>query len=171
MPGTTFLPKAGTLGTAIGLSIGADHDHYRIKLRLHDTEISLAGGTFTKIRFGRTPSMRMVSGGLSYLSIVPLNATALGLVSQAFGRLVGGRIPLLGGRLGYLCQGDRSRFFALILFALLSSRESRGGLASDGHGSVPGGLCLHPVHRRVFESAGGNFNLQPLSEERVRGRR
>ena len=84
MPGTTFLPKAETLGTAIGLSIGA---LIMITIALNYgymiQKYPVAGGeyTFTKNSFGRRHAY--ICGwflGLSYLSIVPLNATALGLV-------------------------------------------------------------------------------------------
>lgn len=125
MPGTTFLPKAGTLGTAIGLSIGA---LIMITIALNYgymiQKYPVAGGeyTFTQNTFGRRHAY--ICGwflGLSYLSIVPLNATALGLVSR---KLLGGLLEV-----GYLYSvagwdiyaGEIAlASFALILFALLS---------------------------------------------------
>lgn len=91
MAGTTFLPNAGTLGTFIGMSIGAVvmiviamNYGYMIE------KYPVAGGeyTFAQKAFGNKHAY--VCGwflGLSYLSIVPLNATALGLVSR---KLLGG---------------------------------------------------------------------------------
>ena len=91
MPGTTFLPKAGTLGTTIGISIAAlimiiiaANYSYMIQ------KFPVAGGeyTFTKSTMGTTHSY--ICGWfliLSYLAIVPLNATALALVSR---KLFGG---------------------------------------------------------------------------------
>jgi len=91
MPGTTFLPKAGTLGTVIGMLLGACvmiiialNYGYMIQ------KYPVAGGeyTFTNNTLGKKHAY--VCGwflGLSYLSIVPLNATALGLVSR---KLLGG---------------------------------------------------------------------------------
>ena len=98
MPGTTFLPKSGTLGSAIGLAIGA---LIMITIALNYgymvQKYPVAGGeyTFTKNTFGHKNAY--ICGwflGLSYLSIVPLNATALGLVSR---KLLGGVLEV-----GYL---------------------------------------------------------------------
>ena len=125
MPGTTFLPKAGTLGTAIGMAIGAlvmiiiaMNYGYMVQ------KYPVAGGeyTFTKNTYGRRHAY--VCGwflGLSYLAIVPLNATALGLVSR---KLLGGVLEV-----GYLYTVAGWDVYAgeailasaaLILFAILS---------------------------------------------------
>lgn len=91
MPGTTFLPQAGPMGTAIGIGIGAA---IMILIALNYgymiEKYPVAGGeyTFAKVTFGEKHAF--LCGwflGLSYLSIVPLNATALGLVSR---KLLGG---------------------------------------------------------------------------------
>lgn len=98
MPGTTFLPKAGVTGTVIGMAIAAVvmiiigmNYGYMIQ------KYPVAGGeyTFTNKTFGKRAAY--VCGwflSLSYLCIVPLNATALGLVSR---KLLGGLLEF-----GYL---------------------------------------------------------------------
>ena len=125
MPGTTFLPKAGTLGTAIGMGIAS---LVMISIALNYgymvQKYPVAGGeyTFSKRTFGTGHAY--LCGwflGLSYLCIVPLNATALGLVSR---KLLGGLLEV-----GYLYTvagwdiyaGEiLLASFALILFAWLS---------------------------------------------------
>ena len=91
MPGTTFLPKAGPLGTLIGMAIAAC---VMICIALNYgymvNKYPVAGGeyTFAKNAFGTKHAY--LCGwflSLSYLAIVPLNATALGLVSR---KLLGG---------------------------------------------------------------------------------
>ena len=86
MPGNTFLPNAGPVGTAIALGIAAlimiciafNYD-YMIN------HFPVAGGefTFTNASFGRTIGFVCAWFlGLSYLAIVPLNATALALIGR-----------------------------------------------------------------------------------------
>lgn len=86
MPGNTFLPNAGPVGTAIALGIAAlimiciafNYD-YMIN------HFPMAGGefTFTNASFGRTIGFVCAWFlGLSYLAIVPLNATALALIGR-----------------------------------------------------------------------------------------
>ena len=125
MPGTTFLPKAGTLGTAIGLLCAS---LVMITIALNYgymvQKYPVAGGeyAFAKNTFGRRHAF--FCGwflGLSYLCIVPLNATALGLVSR---KLLGGVLEV-----GYLYKIAGWDIYAgeiilasavLILFAWLS---------------------------------------------------
>lgn len=125
MPGTTFLPKAGTLGTAIGMAVAA---LVMITISLNYgymvQKYPVAGGeyTFAKNAFGKNHAY--LCGwflGLSYLCIVPLNATALGLVSR---KLLGGILEV-----GYLYSIAGWDIYAgeillasaaLILFAWLS---------------------------------------------------
>ncbi|MDN6160763.1 MAG: APC family permease, partial [Staphylococcus equorum] len=86
MPGDLFLESAGPLGTAIGISLGAlamiiiSHSYgYMVK------KYPVAGGEFAYAfkGFGRTHAFIAAWFlGLSYLSIVPLNATALGLIGR-----------------------------------------------------------------------------------------
>lgn len=86
MPGNTFLKTAGPLGTAIGMGIAslvmiviAFNYHYMI------SKFPVAGGEFTYANkaFGRRNAF-VCSWflGLSYLAIVPLNATALALIGR-----------------------------------------------------------------------------------------
>ena len=86
MPGNTFLGKAGPAGTAIAMSIAAVimiiiamNYHYMI------IRYPVAGGefTYTQKAFGdRHAFVCSWFLGLSYLAIVPLNATALALIGR-----------------------------------------------------------------------------------------
>lgn len=86
LPGTAFLPKAGPAGTALGMLIGAllivvIAISYGYLIR----KFPLSGGEFvyTKNAFGRRNAF--VCGWsmiLAYWSLVPLNATALALISR-----------------------------------------------------------------------------------------
>ena len=86
MPGTTFLPLAGPLGTVLGVLAGAAvmvvlawNYHYMVR------RMPSAGGTFTFVQ-------RMFGGDhgffcawflcLSYMAIVWANATALTIVAR-----------------------------------------------------------------------------------------
>ncbi len=86
MPGNTFLVKAGPLGTAIAMGIAAIvmiviafNYNYMIN------KYPVAGGefTYTQQAFGQKHAF-VCSWflGLSYLAIVPLNATALALIGR-----------------------------------------------------------------------------------------
>ena len=86
MPGTTFLPIAGPLGTALGIAVGAAimlvigaNYHYLIN------EYPEAGGTyaFTKYTFGYDHGF--LNGWfliLTYVAIIWANATALPLIAR-----------------------------------------------------------------------------------------
>ena len=86
MPGNTFLPKAGTAGTAIAMAAAtvimiviAVNYHFMI------TKYPVAGGEFSyaNMAFGRTNGFICAWFlTLSYLAIVPLNATALALIGR-----------------------------------------------------------------------------------------
>lgn len=86
LPGNKFLPTAGPLGTAIGLLAGALM--MIVIARSYGVLINrfpVAGGEFTYAFAGFGRSHAFICAwllGLSYLSIVPLNATALGLISR-----------------------------------------------------------------------------------------
>ena len=86
MPGETFLKKAGPLGTLLALALAAAimiiiafNYHYMIN------RYPIAGGEFTYAQksFGKRHAF-VCSWflGLSYLAIVPLNATALALIGR-----------------------------------------------------------------------------------------
>ena len=86
MPGNTFLGKAGPAGTAIAMSIAAAimiiislNYHYMI------IRYPVAGGEFTYTQKAFGEKHAFVCSwflGLSYLAIVPLNATALALIGR-----------------------------------------------------------------------------------------
>lgn len=86
MPGNTFLGKAGPLGTAIAMAIAAlimiivsfNYDYMINKY-------PVAGGEFTYTQRAFGEKHAFVCSwflGLSYLAIVPLNATALALIGR-----------------------------------------------------------------------------------------
>ena len=86
MPGNTFLGKAGPLGTAIAMGIAAVimiviafNYHFMIN------HYPVAGGEFTYTQKAFGEKHAFVCSwflGLSYLAIVPLNATALALIGR-----------------------------------------------------------------------------------------
>lgn len=86
MPGNTFLPNAGPLGTAIALGIASlimiiIALNYNFMLNRYP----IAGGefTYTDKAFGRNHAFVCAWFlGLSYLAIVPLNGTALALIGR-----------------------------------------------------------------------------------------
>lgn len=121
MPGNLFLDSAGPLGTAIGLSIGAIimiiislSYGYRIQ------RFPVAGGEFAYAytSYGRTHAYICAWFlALSYLSIVPLNTTALALMFRTLfpGLLQFGFLYTIAGWDVYLGEVLLSSF-ALILF-------------------------------------------------------
>ena len=86
LPGNAFLPKAGPLGTAVGMAIGAALIlvialSYGYLIR----KFPLSGGEFiyTKKTMGKTNAFICGWGMiLAYWSLIPLNATALGMISR-----------------------------------------------------------------------------------------
>lgn len=103
MPGTTFLPTAGTLGTTLAMVIGAlvmvvISLSYSYMVSRHPK----AGGEFVFARacFGRGHAF--VCGwflALAYLANVPMNCTALGLMTRKlfFGVFQFGRLYQIAG--------------------------------------------------------------------------
>ncbi|MBQ9239033.1 MAG: APC family permease [Treponema sp.] len=88
LPAAVFLPKAGPLGTAIAFGVGILIMSV-IALNYHTMIVRYpkAGGEFTYAQhyFGRRHAFICAWFlGLSYLSIVPLNATGLSLVCRSF---------------------------------------------------------------------------------------
>ncbi|MCQ2547950.1 MAG: APC family permease [Clostridia bacterium] len=86
MPGNTFLGQAGPLGTAIAMAIAAIimiviAFNYNFMINKYP----IAGGefTYTNMAFGQNHAFVCAWFlGLSYLAIVPLNATALALIGR-----------------------------------------------------------------------------------------
>ena len=130
MPGETFLKSSGPLGTAIGMAIGgfimiiiAYCYGYMIQ------KIPVAGGAyaFSFKEFGHKHAF--VCGwflGLSYLSIVPLNATALGMIGRYMfpGILQKGYLYSVAGWEVYLGEIIFSAI-ALIIFAVISIKGAK----------------------------------------------
>lgn len=87
MPGTTFLPKAGTLGTLIAMEISAFmmliiSYNYAYMIR----KFPVSGGQFVYAEraFGKVHGFICAWFlGLSYICIIPLNATGLVLIFRA----------------------------------------------------------------------------------------
>lgn len=171
MPGTTFLPKAGTLGTLIGMSLAAVimiiialNYGYMIE------KYPVAGGeyTFSKNTFGRKHAY--LCGwflGLSYLAIVPLNATALGLVSR---KLLGGVLEV-----GYLYTVAGWDIYigeillasaALVLFAVLSIKgiSVAGWLQTFMALALTGSVVILAISA-VLSPEAKMSNLEPLYPE------
>lgn len=127
MPGDLFLESAGPLGTAIGISLGAlamiiiSHSYgYMVR------KYPVAGGEFAYAFKGFGRMHAFISAwflGLSYLSIVPLNATALGLIGRFIfpGFLQQGYLYTIAGWDVYLGEVILASL-ALILFAWISIR-------------------------------------------------
>lgn len=127
MPGNTFLPKAGPAGTAIAMGIAAlimisiaFNYNYMIN------KYPVAGGEFTYTQ----NSFGTVAGyicawflGLSYLAIVPLNATALALIGRNLFPSVfqWGYLYSVEGYSIYLGEVLLA-VIALVLFAVISIR-------------------------------------------------
>ena len=171
MPGTTFLPKAGTLGTAIGMGVAA---LVMITIALNYgymvQKYPVAGGeyTFTKNTFGTRHSY--VCGwflSLSYLTIVPMNATALGLVSR---KLFGGLFEF-----GYLYTvADWDIYIgeillasaALIIFGILSIKGiSIAGWMQTAMALALVGSVLILAVAAVMSPETSLSNLQPVYPE------
>ena len=127
MPANTFLPNAGPLGTAIAMAAGA---LIMVVIALNYSYMinryPVAGGefTFTNASFGPTCGFMCAWFlGLSYLAVVPMNATALALIGRnLFPRLT--QWGYLYSVEGYSIYAGEIllALFALVLFAVLSIR-------------------------------------------------
>lgn len=125
MPGDLFLKTAGPLGTAIGMMIGAFiMSIIAMSYGYMIQKFPVAGGEFAFAfkGFGRTHAFICAWFlGLSYLSIVPLNATALGLIGKYMfpGLLQQGYLYTIAGWEVYLGEVIVASV-ALIIFAIVS---------------------------------------------------
>lgn len=127
MPGNTFLPNAGPAGTAIAMGIAAlimisiaFNYNYMIN------KYPVAGGefTYTEKSFGKIAGYICAWFlGLSYLAIVPLNATALALIGRNLFPAVfqWGELYTVEGYTIYAGEVLLA-VVALVLFALISIR-------------------------------------------------
>ncbi len=178
MPANTFLPNAGPLGTAIAMVLAslimvviALNYSYMIN------EYPVAGGefTFTNESFGTTAAFLCAWFlGLSYLAIVPLNATALALIGRNL-------FPHLT-QWGYLYSVEGYSIYlgevllavaALLVFAYFSIRgiSVAGKLQTVLALSLVGCVLLLGVFA-LFSPHASGAHLQPLfppkaGEERV----
>lgn len=167
MPGNTFLIQAGPLGTAIAMGIAAVimiviafNYHFMIN------KYPVAGGefTYTQKAFGeRHAFVCSWFLGLSYLAIVPLNATALALIGRNLMNnifQVGFHYSVAGYDiyLGEILLAEA----ALVLFAWLSIRGVRfAGVFQTGLVfALVGGVLI--VTAAALVSPRASFaNLQP----------
>lgn len=130
MPGNLFLSTAGTLGTAIGMLIGA---FIMIIVSMSYgylvQKFPVAGGgfAFTFKGFGRTHAFICAWFlGLSYVAVVPLNATALGLIGRYLfpGVLQKGYLYSVAGWDVYFGEVLITSI-ALLIFAIASIKGSK----------------------------------------------
>lgn len=143
MPGTTFLPQGGPLGTLIGMGVAAlviivISMSYGYMIRTYP----LAGGEYVYANrtFGKKHAFFcMWFLVLAYIAIVPLNATALGLVSR---KLLGGFFEFghLYSVAGYEVYAGEILLASavLVLFAVLSIK----GVGFTGGTQTVLAVCL-----------------------------
>lgn len=125
MPGTTFLPKAGPLGTVIGMAIGAIvmaviAVNYSYMMRRYRS----TGGTFTfalkmfGCDHGFLSAWFMI---LSYMSILWANMTAIALVARNLfgGALMQGYLYTIAGYKIYIGE-IIAELAVLALFGIVS---------------------------------------------------
>ncbi len=167
MPGNTFLPNAGPLGTAIAMGLAAlimiciafNYD-YMIN------RFPVAGGefTFTNASFGPTAGFICAWFlGLSYLAVVPLNATALALIGRNL-------FPALT-QWGYLYSVEGYSIYtgelllaiaALVIFAVLSIRGiSVAGKFQTALALGLVGAVVLLAGATLFSDSASMANLQP----------
>lgn len=130
MPGTTFLPKAGPLGTAVAMAIGAVimiviSFSYSYMVRKYPQ----GGGDFyyTKLIFGEKHAFFCAWFlALAFITNVPMNSTALGLMSRKlfFGVLQFGKMYSVAGYDIYLGEVLLA-IAALVIFSLISIRGTK----------------------------------------------
>ncbi len=130
LPGNAFLPKAGPAGMALGMLIGAGlilviAFCYGYLLR----KFPVSGGEFayTNIFFGKGHAF--VCGWamvLAYWSLIPLNATAIGLISRnLFPILQFGKLYEVAGWPVYTGELLTAVFF-IVLVAIINIRGMKG---------------------------------------------
>ena len=130
MPGNLFLKTAGPLGTLIGMTVGAlIMIIIAVSYGYMVQRFPVAGGgfIFALKGFGRNHAFICAWFlGLSYLSIVPLNATALGLIARYMfpGLLQKGYLYTIAGWEVYLGEVIFVTL-ALIVFAMTSIRGGK----------------------------------------------
>lgn len=167
MPGNTFLGKAGPLGTAIAMAVAAVimiiiafNYNYMIN------KYPVAGGEFTYTQKALGEKHAFICSwflGLSYLAIVPLNATALALIGRnlmnnifqvGFHYTVAGYDIYLGEILLAVA--------ALVIFAVLSIRGVKftGVFQTGLVFALIGGVAIIAIAALLSDKA-SLTNLQP----------
>ncbi len=127
LPGTSFLPKAGPLGAAAAMLTGAfAMVIIAINYNFMINKYPVAGGelTYAKEAFGNIHSFICAWFlSLSYLMIVPFNATALSMVARSFFGSVF-QVGFHYNAAGYdiYCGEIILGIFVLVFFALLNIR-------------------------------------------------
>ena len=127
LPGSAFLPKAGPLGTALGMMIGAlliivIALSYGYLIRKYP----ISGGSFvyTKEAIGKRNAFVCGWGMiLAYWSLIPLNATALALISRFLfpGIIQQGHLYQIAGWDVYAGEVILASFF-IVMMAILNIR-------------------------------------------------
>lgn len=168
MPGNLFLKTAGPLGAAIGMLIGAVimmiiafNYGYMVQ------KFPVAGGEFAFSFKGFSRTHAFICAwflGLSYLSIVPLNATALGLIGRYMfpSIMQRGYLYSIAGWEVYLGEVIFASI-ALIIFAITSIKGIRisGRIQTVMAFSLVGSILLLTVVA-LFNSDTVITNLTPL---------
>lgn len=125
MPGTTFLPKAGPIGTAVAMAIGA---MIMIVIAFSYSymvpKFPKAGGEFTFTKECLGPKNAFVCAwflALAYVTNVPMNSTALGLMTRKlfFGVFQFGKMYSVAGYDIYLGEVALATF-AMVAVSVLS---------------------------------------------------
>jgi len=165
MPGNLFLPTAGPLGTIIGMTLGAMMMiAIAISYGYLIEKIPVAGGEFAYAFNGFGRIHAFICSWLlliAYISIVPLNATALGLIGRYMfpGLLQKGYLYSIVGWEVYAGEVIVSSL-ALIIFAYIAIR---GVKVSGSLQIILTGLLVLSVIALLFTamSRGSFENLKP----------
>lgn len=167
MPGNTFLGKAGPLGTAIAMGIAAlimIIIAYNYNFMINKYPVAGGEFTYTQQAFGEKHAF-VCSWflGLSYLAIVPLNATALALIGRNLMNSVF-QIGFHYNVAGYdIYLGEIIlAVVALLFFAFLSIRGVKftGGFQTGLVFALVGGVLIILVAALINPSAAFS-NLSP----------
>lgn len=170
LPGNSFLPEAGPLGTALGLTIGAAMVIIiSLSFSYLVRRMPKSGGSFlyAAALFGKDAGF--ILGWfmvLTYWSLVPLNATALGLIGRNLfpGILQRGHLYTIAGFDVYLGEIAVALFFIIaVAFVNLRGAKSAGWTQTAITFSLIGSVVLMAVG--VIFSKPEISNLQPVFAE------
>lgn len=168
MPGTTFLPTAGPMGTTIAMIIGAlimiiISFSYTYMIRKYPK----AGGefTFTKVTFGSKNAFICAWFlALAYVANVPMNSTALGLMTRKliFGVFQFGKIYTVAGYDIYLGEVFLAITAMIVISVLSICGIKKSGLVQTIMAVSLAGAFLIIVISAVFSPVTSWENLKPL---------